>query len=153
MRERLHEFFAVTETSVYRVRDMLDNGGTPFVEKVSQRSPSRVDVGDRLKNGSLVAVTKRGLFLYHDDLPCRGRALNRPARLEELGALLIGDHTSPVVGLFLDQREALDCLNWGPGALNERRWEKCTKAVIEAIGDDHPVFTISRHPDYAFSFS
>lgn len=153
MRNVLHEFFAVTTTSVYRVSDQKDGDGVPLVEKIAKKGDGRVAVGGRLRDGGLVAVTRLGLFLYSDDLPSRGRAGNRPARLEEVNMLFWGGHTSRLVGLFLRKEDALICFELGDAAdaspLCHRRH---TLAVLLAIGTDHPTFTLSKDPRFAFIF-
>jgi len=152
MEDRLHEFFVVTMTSVYRVSDIKDAKGVPTVEKIARRRPSALEVGSRLKNGSLIGVTRRGIFLYSDDLPYRGRPGGRPARPEEVPALFWGDHSSPVVGLFLNEADARGCLDWGPGTAFDPVWWSHTMAVVKAIGDDHPTFILSKDPRFAFTF-
>ena len=152
MDDRLREFFAVTLTSVYRVSDRRDADGIPLVEKIAQRGSSAVAVGGRLKSGSLIGVTKRGIYLYDDDLPYPGRPGGRPARPEEVDVLFWADHTSPVVGLFLNEADARGCLDWGHGREHDPVWWSHTMAVIKAIGDDHPTFILSRDPRFAFVF-
>ncbi len=152
MKDRLREFFAVTATSVYRVNERRDANGCPLVEKIARRDGSSVPVGGRLKNGELVAVTRRGLIVYSDDLPKRGRDGNRPAKPEEVNTMFWGGHTSPLVALFLKEEDARKCLVWGSALEIDPLWWTFTRETLEAIGDDHPTFILSSHPSFAISF-
>lgn len=152
MPERLKEFFAVTLTSVYRVNERKDLNGFPLVEKIAQRGASHVGVGGRLKNGELVAVTRRGLIVYSDDLPSRGRPGDRPAKPEEVNTMFWGGHTSPLVALFLEEEDARKCLVWGSDRELDPLWWNFTRDTLAAIGDGHPTFILSDHPSFAFIF-
>lgn len=133
------EFFAVTETSVYRVSSLTDSRNTPIVEKIALVGESDVPVGGRLKGGNLIGIMKIGIILYIEDHPRPGR----PQRPEDVNTGYWGGHTSPIVALCLRQDDAMICLhskdikNCDPG------WRRETEEVLEHIGDDHPVFILS----------
>jgi len=152
MKNRLREFYAVTNTSVYLVSEERDPDGTPTVEKIALRSDSSIPVGGRLKYGHLVAVTPRGVFLYHEDFSPYSGPRDRPQRPEEVNTRYWGGSTSPVVGLFLNRPDAVGCLAWGSRQMHDPVWWSHTMMVVKAIGDDHPVFILSRHPGFVFVF-
>jgi len=147
MAERVTEFFAVTKTSLYRVRaERSEPNGVPLVQKISQRADSAIAVGGRLLGGTHVAITRRGLFLYCQAYSHRSWSDERPQRLEQVDSWLWGDHTSPIIGLFLDKHEANACFAASRRQCCDRRWREATSATLATIGDDHPVFIISRSP-------
>ena len=54
-----------------------------------------------------------------------------------------GDNTTPVVALFFFRKNAVACfheLNLEPF---DERWRQETRAVAEAIGNNHPIFVVS----------
>lgn len=136
MDEFLKEFFAVTRTSVYCVK-LEDN--KPIVEKIALRGKSVVAIGQKLMASQYILLTKSGLYTFDntriiahlDYCGEKGgeREINFPGWLSK---------TSPVKALFLNKAKAIDCLN----TENEDivQWEKETKSVLDAIGDNHPVF-------------
>lgn len=135
------EFFAVTETSVYSVKDERDENRFPIVEKIALRGESKVTVGRRLRNGYYVGVTPWGIVLYNQDHP--REAGGSPQKPEEVNIVFYGGHTSPIVALFLDKEEALKCHNSEDPKPSDLRWQKETKEVLDAIGENHPVFIVS----------
>lgn len=138
----LHEFYAVTLTSIYRVRDARDEYGWPMVEKIGRRARSYLPIGGRLENGYFVGIRKSGLVLYHTEVTLTGGSEDR-ARPEEVSRYLWGTSTSKIVALFLTEREARDCLAAVDRQGCDARWRAQTEAVLAAIGDDHPVFILS----------
>jgi len=138
----LREFFAVTWTSLYRVACNENPGeSTPIVEKMALRNNSNLPVGKRLRNGRFVGVRRDCICLYEDEQASDSR---RPRPPEELSTYFYGGHTTPIVALFLRRRDAERCLRTGSTICLDPRWKKQTLAVVRAIGDDHPVFILSR---------
>lgn len=145
----IHDFFAVTRTSVYRVTDQKDENHTPIVEKIALRGTSAVSVGERLKDGGLVGITRwGGIILYDEDHYSKSR--KRPLRPEEVNIVFWGGHTSPVVALFLKEDEAMNCFNSENLQDRDQRWREQTEEVLTAIGDSHPVFILSRMDPLSF---
>ncbi|MFH1093901.1 MAG: hypothetical protein V1739_07090 [Candidatus Omnitrophota bacterium] len=142
----VHEFFAVTITSVYRVSDQKDKD-VPIIEKIALRGESKIPIGGRLKNGSLVGLARTGIELYDEDHP----KLGRRQRPEEVNTGFIGGHTSPIVGLFFKKEEALTCSVSENLQIYDPRWQKQTQEVLNAIGDNHPIFIIARWEKMSFA--
>ena len=135
----IHEFFAITETSVYIITDKKDENGIPTVEKIALRGKSKIPVGGKLRNGSLVGITKERILLYYESYPGHGKRLQRPEDANEWGG-----GTSQIIALFLNKEEAMNCSNSQDLKAWDPRWEKQTKKVLNSIGDNHPVFVLSR---------
>lgn len=138
---QLQEFWAVTKGGVYHVTARKDEQGFPIVEKIqSHRENEKAPVGMRLKAGGTVAVAKIGIFLFN-----QGFCSRLP---EAINTRYWGGGTSPVIGLFLNRRKALDLQRRKQPLLPcDPRWQKDTLAVLEAIGDNHDVFVISQFDD------
>ncbi|MFC1598810.1 hypothetical protein ACFL2U_02270 [Patescibacteria group bacterium] len=134
--KQIKEFFAVTYGGVYHVQAKKCKDGIPIVSKIqSYRENKSIGLGDRLDGGSTVGIGTIGIQLYRQS---KGR------RMEDTNTMNWGGGTSKIIGLFLDRNKAMaikrrkkplkDC---------DPRWKKDTMAVLEAIGDNHPVFVIS----------
>lgn len=135
------EFFAVTTTSVYLVKDEKGEKGIPIVEKIVLRGGSKISVGQRLKNGRYVGITPWEIVLYDEDHPRGvGKLLQKP---EEVNTMFHGGKTSPIVALFLSKDKATACLNSEDLKPSDSRWENETREVLNSIGNNHPVFIIS----------
>lgn len=142
----LKEFFAVTQTSVYLVSSEKDEKGVPIVEKIALRGPSAVAKGGRLHNGQFVGIMKDQINLYFAEY-----RNGRPERPEYVSTSHWGGHTSPVSALFLDRQAALRCFRFKRQDC-DLRWRKETEEVLAAIGDDHPVFIVSKHASTALAY-
>lgn len=131
----IHEFFAVTQTSVYVIKDKKENG-CPIVEKIAIRGKSAIPVGGRLNNGSSVGILLRaGIILFNPSKTAR--------EPESVNISRWGGHTSPIIALFLDKNKAINCLNTKNTTTCDQRWKKETLETLEKIGNDHPVFVLS----------
>jgi len=135
----VHEFFAVTETSVYVISDKKDESGVPTVEKIALRGKSKIPVWGRLRNGSLVGITKERILLYEGN-----RRDGRWQRPDEVNTVFWGGGTSQIIALFLKKEEAIACSNSENLEAWDSRWEKKTNETLKSIGDNHPVFVLSR---------
>jgi len=135
MKERklLHEFYAVTQTSVYLVSDKRDKNFVPLVKKIALKGESKIPVGGRLKKGNLVGISRFGIILYDDS----------KRRDPELNMVLWRGISSSITGLFFNKKQALACLYSKSLQMCDCRWQRQTKEVVEAIGKDHPVFVVS----------
>jgi hypothetical protein len=134
----IHEFFVVTETSVYLVTDKKDENGTPIVKKIVLKGQSKIPVGGRLKNGNLVGITKERILLYEGEM--RNGRWQRP---EEVNTAFWGGGTSQIIALFLKKEEAMKCFNSENLEAWDRRWKKQTEETLKSIGNNHPVFVLS----------
>ncbi|MFA6131990.1 MAG: hypothetical protein WC702_02915 [Patescibacteria group bacterium] len=128
-------FFVVTETSLYRVT--WEPGHPPVITKIALRPgrQSRVPIGDSLCLGDLVDIRGSGLITYL-------RASRRPSDMVNNERRV--DNTSGVVGLFMDEDDARHCLVEPGLQMLDPRFRQPTEEVLAAIGNDHPVFFISR---------
>jgi hypothetical protein len=132
----LHSFFAVTLTSLYWVTDRKDQHDWPIVMKIGIAGQSNIPVNAMLKNGTMVGITGPvGIMLYH---PSSRSRLPEMVNVESWG-----DHTSPLVGLFLSEIGARECLATENRVVCDPRFIEETRKVIDAIGSNHPVFVIA----------
>lgn len=148
----LHEFYAVTITSVYLVKDKGDDG-FPSAEKIALRGKSSFPVGYKLQGGIMIAICK-GLQMYIPE----GCGLTTPMfkserRIEGVTKRWWGERSSPIVALFKDRDEALKCSECGDLQPCDSRWLEQTKAVLNEIGNDHPAFYIATMPGFALPIS
>lgn len=144
----LQEFFAVTGTSVYHVKAKGDDG-YPVAEKIVLRGGSDVLVGQRLENGTMVAVCNM-LVAY---IPEGGGITSLERRIEMVNTRWWGGHSSQIVALFLTKEEALACFEKASLFPSDPEWRTETLAVVEAIGDDHPAFYVCRYPGLCLDLS
>lgn len=145
----LHEFFAVTQTSVYRVSDEKGENNWPIVEKIALKGESKLPVGGRLRNGCLVGIMGgklSGIILYDQDHPRPG-SIQPP---EMVNTNFYGGGTSRLVALFLEKETAIECLDSENPQPLDPRWQRQTKEVLNAISNSHPVFIVSRSEGFTF---
>lgn len=145
----IHEFFAVTKTSAYRVSDEKGENNWPIVEKIALRGESKTPVGGRLRNGCFVGIMGgklSGISLYDQDYPRRG-SVQPP---EMVNTAFFGGGTSRLVALFLEKEAAIKCSDSENLQPLDPRWRKQTNEVLSAIGSNHPVFIISRSEGFSF---
>lgn len=143
----LKEFYAVTLSgSVYHVTSTLWRNSWPIVEKIhafkSDLGVSGTDPAGaaRLMGGTLVGVRADGLVIYDEEHPGGGRKQSS----EYVHTGHRGGHTSSIVALFLTKDVALGCAQITARRACDPRWKKETLGVLEAIGDRHPIFIVSR---------
>ncbi len=127
----LKKFYAVTQTSIYEVRDTKDG---PLAKKIALRGDSAIVVGEYLEHGNMLSVG-HNLIMY----PVVDRA-----ELSIWGTW--GGHSSPVVALTLKKSDAEKCFKSGSTKICDPDWTSHTKAVLRAIDKDHPHFTIPSSP-------
>lgn len=151
----LHKFFAVTTRSLWLVTDELESGTRfPIVEKIATSPEDSVDakpVGMRLKDGSKVGICASQIMLYDPQWRERNGVIG-PLPPEDVNTFYWGGHTSPVVALFLEEEAARVCLAVSDRAKSDSRWQTETEAVLEAIGNAHPCFIISRFPGFGIAY-
>lgn len=127
----LHEFFAVTLSgSLYHISDEFVDG-CPSVVKIARKGESQVDIGKRLSGGKLVCLADRRIYLNDEPMPM-------------VDCYVPGGHTSPVIALFLREEDAMACfLDKIEKTALDNDWRDYTRATLERIGKNHPVFIIS----------
>ncbi len=146
-KEALKEFFAVTMTSIYHVKDDVD--GAPEVKKIALRGESIRAVGSIVSgpNGgrglTMVSVGKHIVVFIpegHSWLSARSTFVTQ---LENVNTMWWGGNTSEVVALFLKETDAMECFNASELKPRDARWQKNTLETLRAIGREHPRFSIT----------
>lgn len=138
----LKEFFAVTLTSIYHVKDSDGQYGHPSATKIALKSESKFPVGVKLKDGSMLAICQ-WLQMY---IPEGGGITSFQRRIESVNTRYWGSGTSPIVGLFLKLEDAQNCFREKNLQPFDPRWQEKTIEVLKAIGHDHPSFEICTFP-------
>jgi len=97
--------------------------------RIKKDTSSPIEVGTKLIGGNRLAITPAGLVVYESE---------RRLPLSELPSAKFYGKTGWVVGLFLNNIEAHNCLD-SPGIeLCDPRWRRQTNQVLRVIGNDHP---------------
>ncbi len=150
MSNRLDRFYAVTRGPLSRsiyLAEATANG--PVVTKIFLEGDDSPRVGTKLGNGTMLSIGRQ-LWMY---IPEGHSPVSSSASLvRELGEVNThywGGHTSAVVALFKTEEEAVQCVKKAGLWMPDPAWMKETLEVLDLIGTDHPVFTITRHPDLA----
>ena len=137
----IHQFYAVTITSVYVVKDRRNKDDPcPVAKKIALRGESELSVGTELENGTMIAITKQ-LQAY---IPEGGGLTSFQRRIEDVNTRYWGGHSSYIVALFTTKKKAMDCFVHPDLQPCDSRWIEETKKVIEKIGKDHPSFEVCR---------
>ena len=138
----IREFYAVTETQVYHVKDhMSTDDPAPVARKIALIGKSDVQVGSVLANGTMLAITTR-LQMY---VPEGGGITSFERRIEKVNTGYWGGHSSDIVALFRSRRKATQCLGSGKLVPSDPRWLEETKKILSEIPDDHPTIYVCRH--------
>ncbi|MCK5021827.1 MAG: hypothetical protein KAR54_01090 [Candidatus Pacebacteria bacterium] len=106
------EFFITTNTSVYCVYSE-ENGDLSFSAKkitLKDQSESEISINSKL-TGKKLDFRARGMYI--------GKS-----------------KTSPVVALFFDKNDAINCLNSKKQYL--KKWREKTEEVLKLIQDEYP---------------
>ena len=136
----LKEFFAVTRTSIYHVQDRGQNGASAV--KISLRGGSKIPVKTDIAKGGMIAICHNLQAFVAER---HGRSQGHRIRKGKDGKWDF--QTSGIVALFLDEVAAMACLEAENAVLCDARWLDSTKAVLDAIGENHPSFFVSHDPD------
>ena len=137
--EPLKEFFAVTETSVYRVT--MEDSLPAVATKISLRGSSRVAVGEKF-SGPMLAICNQ-LITY---IPEGGGLTSFQRNIESVNTRWWTGNSSPIVALFKDEKSALECSSQKDLKPCDERCLKETIEVLRAIGESHPAFSICSYP-------
>jgi len=144
----LNEFYAVTMTSAYHVKD-ADEKGMPIVEKIALKTVSPTSVGQRLTGGSMVAICKSLIMYFPEKYGFTHPLAGVERKIEMVNNFYWGGCTSQIVALFKTKKDALACLKRDDLNPCDSRWVEKTQEVLEAIGNSHPVFEICHFSDLA----
>ena len=132
----INQFFVVTMTSVYEVSC---KDGRGIVTKKMLRGESEVGIGAVLPGGPMVSIGCQIIMF----VPEGGRITSFNRQLGMVNTRYWGGNTSPVVALFLTEKEAVDCFKQNSSVKCDPKWIEQTRTVLSLIGDNHPVFSIS----------
>lgn len=143
----LRRFYAVTRTSLYVVR--LNQSDKPELEKLALKGTSVFPLGSVLHGNDYVGITRNGLMLFDSMNVADVRAV-RPHPGQAIHG--VGEKTSAVVALFQRERAARACFESSMADGLDGTYQGVTERTLEAIGENHPVFIIARHPDLALCF-
>ena len=139
----LRSFYAVTETSVYFVKDRRSaSDPSPVAIKIALKGESRIAIGTELQNGTMIAITTQ-LQAY---IPEGGGITSFERKIEKVNSQWWGGHSSAIIALFTSKKKAMDCFNAPDLIRCDPRWIEDTKTVTEKIGEDHRAFEVCRHP-------
>lgn len=141
-KERIHEFFAVTETSIYHVSD---GTGMAVAQKIALHDASAIGAGQILGGGTMVAICKC-LIAY---IPEGGGITSYERRIEMVNTRWWGGNSSPIIGLFKNKEDAYECFAEKSQKSCDPRWQAQTLEVLREIGEDHPHFSICHYPALA----
>lgn len=144
----LEKFFAVTvvppdtATSLFEVKARGENG-CPYICKIESRMPLKRRKKKKyaeimIMSGCLLAVAK-WLQLFN---PRRLKSGRQERRLDKTSTLLWQGGTPPIVALFLTEDKARECFSSSDLKSCDPRWQKNTKEVLAAIGENHPTFVV-----------
>ena len=136
----LEEFWAVTRTSVYHIQAKGNARTSPSAIKVAQHSPSQTPIGTKLQGAQMISVGKQIICYVLDKHAQRD--------INSISMSHWGGQTSLVVALFTDKTRAMRCSKESNLQPCDPRWQKESKAVLDAIGKDHPIFFVP-HDDLA----
>lgn len=138
----LREFYAVTVTSLYRAV-IYGEPQVPWLEKISVRERSKIALGEKIKNGTMVSIGSQ-LELF---VPEGSGSISPNSTIQReitmVNTRFHGGCTSKVVALFLDERKAMQCHDSVGLTPCDPRWKKDTIAVLKAIHREHPYCSIS----------
>lgn len=139
----LHQFYAVTLTSVYFVKDRKKNDPSPFARKIALKSESKLPLGSELEDGTMIAITRQ-LQAY---IPEGGGMTSFQRKIEAVNYNWWGGHSSSIVALFTTKKKAMECFKQQSSENPDSRWIEDTKWVIKRIGENHPAFEVCKDPE------
>jgi len=143
----LEKFFAVTMTSLYEAIAKGEDG-YPYVRKIDLHEESQIPVG-RTMTGDLLAVCKYLQLFIPEKYGAVSPVTGIERRVDKVNTQYHLGKTSDIVALFLTEEKARECFVFSDLKPCDPRWLADTKEVLEAIGEDHPTFTICHWKDMA----
>src|SRR3989344_5269279 len=130
----LHRFYAVTLTSIYLVKDRRSKDDPcPVAKKIAIKgdiqsvTQNKIAIGTELKNGTMIAITHQ-LQAY---IPEGGGMTSFCRKIEGVNTRWWGGHSSAIVALFTQKKDAMKCLSNSDLEECDPRWINSTKSVIE----------------------
>lgn len=144
----IHEFFAVTTTSIYRVKD-CSNGRRSEAVKIALRGKSKFPVGHKLQGGTMIAICKSLIAYVPEGGGLMSQCMVEERQIEKVTVCFWGDQSSPIVALFKNEASARACFEKQDLQPCDPRWLEKTREVLAEIGEEHPAFYISRWDNLA----
>ena len=142
---QLQEFFAVTLGGTYSVKANDGHGGyQPIAECIFELVGKTSPVG-RTFSGPMMSVGVRLI----EFIPEGGGITSFQRKIEKCNTVWWGEQSGRIVALFLDKEASLKCARTSGLVQEDERWLEQTKEVLQAIGEDHPTFSICRWEDLA----
>ena len=150
MPEDIKEFFAVTvspgSVSVYWVRHGVcskeSQESSAVAEKIDMRGTSKLAIGTKLTS-AMIAVCSN-LIPY---IPEGGGTSTFQRKIEMVNTHWWSNGSAPIAALFLNRSEAMKCFSNQDHIACDPRWLNETKATLEAIGTDNPIFEVCHYPN------
>lgn len=143
----IEEFFAVTQTSVYKIQ-AKGKDGCPLVVKIALHGDSVIPVGHELKNTDMVSVGKNIIGYIPEKYGLTNPLTGSERNISKVNISFWGGQTSLVIALFENETDAMECFAESDLKPCDPRWIEQTQQVLEAIGDAHSVFFVP-HDDLA----
>ncbi|HEU5114484.1 MAG TPA: hypothetical protein VFT82_01820 [Candidatus Paceibacterota bacterium] len=140
--KHVYEFFAVTVNgSLCLVRS--PSSGLPSVTKIDGKDTDEFPVGTMLPCGGMVSIGKQIITFIPEKHGPLSPLTGIERDLSMVNTRYWCGNTSEVVGLFLSEARARQCLTEG-GDLRpaDPHWARETQEVLDAIGEDHRHFSI-----------
>jgi len=118
----VNEFYAVTLTSIYHVKDRdSDDDARPVAEKIALKGESRLPVGYKIKGGDTIAI-----WDVLSSCDGTGRC----------------SHSSSIVALFREELSARACYEAENLKPHDVRWQEETSQMLAEVGPNHPQFAV-----------
>ncbi len=153
MAEPLGQIFAVTVNgSLYKLlneREVVDGMPVPAAQRLAARpgTRSRRPAEQVFTQGMALGITRKGVISYDLESP---EELAHPTSPEKVPHEW-RQRTSPIVGLFLEEDDATQCLRASNLTECDPRWRGHTARTLRAILEaDAPVFVVAKEGDLAF---
>ena len=144
------QLYWVTQYSIYRVT-VADLVSSPSIVKVATRGGKKlgVPVGGRFHGKFYIAITGKGLFRYSMFRHQRTLSERPVKKIEEVGRRQRGMRANSPVGIFLSREKADECYFARSEKTFDPQWHKETLEVLEQVGQNHPLITISTEGRFA----
>lgn len=145
----LETFYALTANGVWEVSTKRHNLTVPTVRLVKPCGGAEMRLGTMLRGGNSVTVACRFIGLHFQDFSRRSATISFKLP-EEMSDSDQGDRTPELVACFLHLERAIAADTLPNSVLARSAFEDETKEVLRRIGQNHPVFVVSRGGEYGF---
>ena len=141
----LKEFFAVTVSgSLWHAEIFNEAEPYPSLVKLAQAKGSKASWGVGEKESSGMLAICQHLLLFIPEKYGRAHPMTGYEREPTMvNTFYWGPCTSPIVGLFLSEADARECLASNNFEVCDPRWKQSTIEVLRAVGKEHPCCSIS----------